>query len=319
MKLQIKIILAFLLLIIANTISAQTPGFNYQALILNSSEIEIPGTNVQPGKIPLGLEDIILRFTITNTNGIEYTEEHTLTTDENGMVSVIVGEGTPTNYTFENIRWDGKIKYLDVELNILNKNEDFVFLDTQKILYLPNRTKLAVVINNAQRYLDFINPEAGDAVWNESCNCIQIFNGLIWVSKISNGVNGLTKAKGTLELGGTLIKPTEITTNTVNTFALKGLQISTNENDQIIVLDRITGVLKQKPTSDVIRQEQVVVKATDGQLRFTTPHPITNAGKIQVFRNGAIIAFTLINTTTIEIELEAICYKNDEIRIVQLY
>ena len=213
MKLQFKIILIFLLLVSAYTASAQTPGFNYQALILNSSKIEIPGTDMQPAEIPLGLEEITVRFTITNEVGIEYSEEHTLTTDENGMISVIVGEGTPTNKTFYNIIWDGKLKYLNVELNILSNNEGFVFLDTQKILYIPQP------LNN-------------------------------------------------------------------NSFAEK---------------------------------KQILIIATDGQRQFTTPLPITHEDNITVYRNGALIEFKHINATTIQIEIEAICYKNDRIRIVQSY
>jgi hypothetical protein len=331
-KVQFKIILIFLLFPCVYTASAQTPGFNYQALILNSSEIEIPGTDVQPAEIPLGLEEITVRFTITNEIGIEYSEEHTLITDENGMISVIVGEGAPTNQTFDNIVWDGKLKYLNVELDILGNNEGFVFLDTQKILYLPHPTRIPnqgnsntsearlwVVRDNAQRDEDFLTPKAGDQVWNQKFKCLQVYDGTIWISKVTTGANGITQLNDVVTLGGALIQPTEIETNTVNTFALKGLQISTDTNDYMVVLDKTTGVLKQKPSSAFIQQEQVVVTATSGQLQFKTPHPITNIGNIQVFRNGTLIAFTSIDTTTIEIEKEAICYKNDKIRIVQLY
>ena len=135
---NIRKIWLFLFLMTSTIVLGQTPGFNYQALILNNEEVQIPGTDVTNNKIPLSLEDITLRFTITNDVGIEYTEEHTITTDENGMVSVIVGEGTPINFTFEDINWDGKLKYLNVELNIISNSEGFVFLDTQKILYIPH-------------------------------------------------------------------------------------------------------------------------------------------------------------------------------------
>jgi hypothetical protein len=215
MSAQIKIILFFISFIYANILIAQTPGFNYQALILNSSKILIPGTDVQLGEVPLSLEEIKLRFTITNEFEIEYTEEHAITTDENGMVAVIVGEGIPITNFFKDISWDGKPKFLNVELNIPSDNTRFSFLDTQKILYIP--------------------------------------------------------------------QPSNI--NSINSFA---------------------------------EQEQVVIIATDGQLQFTTPLPITNENNIKVFRNGAFVAFKAINANTIEIEPEAICYKNDKIRIVQL-
>ena len=216
MSAQIKIILFFISFIYANILIAQTPGFNYQALILNSSKILIPGTDVQVGEVPLSLEEIKLRFTITNEFEVEYTEEHAITTDENGMVAVIVGEGTRITNFFKDINWDGKPKFLNVELNIPSDNTRFSFLDTQKILFIPQPSNI-------------------------------------------NSINSLAE------------------------------------------------------------QEQVVIIATDGQLQFTTPLPITNEDNIKVFRNGAFVAFRAINANTIEIEPEAICYKNDKIRIVQLH
>lgn len=208
-----KKIILFLFLLGASFLQGQTPGFNYQTVILNTSEIEIPGTNVKENQVPLGLEDITFRFSISNKNAIEYIEEQTVTTDAGGMVSLIVGEGTPISATFNDIVWDGKEKYLNVEIDILSNNDGFIFLDAQKILYIPHPTS-----NN----------------------------------------------------------------NTITA------------------------------------TEQFVVIAVDGQLLFTTPLPITDIQKIDVYRNGARISFTRINGTTIQIDKEAICYQGDEIRIVQL-
>ena len=208
-----KKIILFLFLLGASFLQGQTPGFNYQAVILNTSEIEIPGTNVKENQVPLGLEDITFRFSISNKNNIEYIEEQTVTTDASGMVSLIVGEGTPISATFNDIVWDGKEKYLNVEIDILSNNDGFIFLDAQKILYIPHPTS-----NN----------------------------------------------------------------NTITA------------------------------------TEQFLVIAVDGQLLFTTPLPITDIQKIDVYRNGARISFTRINDTTIQIDKKATCYQGDEIRIVQL-
>ena len=206
-----KKIILFLFLLGASFLQGQTPGFNYQAVILNTSEIEIPGTNVKENQVPLGLEDVTFRFSISNKNKIEYIEEQTVTTDASGMVSLIVGEGTPISATFNDIVWDGEEKYLNVEIDILSNNDGFIFLDAQKILYIPP----------------------------------------------------------------------PIRNNTTST-------------------------------------EQFVITAVDGQLFFTTPLPITDIRKIDVYRNGARISFTQINATTIQIDKEATCYLGDEIRIVQL-
>ena len=208
---EYKKIILFLFLLGASFLQGQTPGFNYQAVILNTSEIEIPGTNVKENQVPLGLEDITFRFSISNKNNIEYIEEQTVTTDASGMVSLIVGEGTPISATFNDIVWDGEEKYLNVEIDILSNNDGFIFLDAQKILYIPP----------------------------------------------------------------------PIRNNTTST-------------------------------------EQFVITAVDGQLFFTTPLPITDIRKIDVYRNGARISFTQIDATTIQIDKEATCYLGDEIRIVQL-
>ena len=272
----------FFFLLTSTIVLGQTPGFNYQALILNNEEIQIPGTDVSKNSLPLSLEDITLRFTITNDAGIEYTEEHDIRTDENGMVSIIVGEGTPISFTFGNINWDGKLKYLNVELNIISNNEGFVFLDSQKILYIPHQN-----------------------------------NGNVANSTIA--LNGLHKDGDTIKLGGNLIEPTEITTDQSSTLAIKGLQESVNKEDLVVVVDKNTGVLKQKSLLMISQQKQVIIIATEGQLEFSIPLNITNTENIDVYRNGVLIDFTCLNNSTIKLEPEAMCYKNDKIRIVQLY
>lgn len=322
MMLPIKKILFFLCMCMTTSICAQTAGFNYQALILNTAEIEIPGTDVTESKVPLRSEEIRLQFTITSEAHVEYSEEHRVTTDENGMISLIVGEGTPLISTFENIRWDGKPKHLNVAINIVSTNEGFVFLDAQKILYLPypkNELTLMVVEDDVHRETVFKAPKSGAQVWNESCDCVEVFNGLVWVSQISNGTNGISKTNGTLVLGGALTQATEIRTTNTNTLAIKGLSTSLQKDSNVLVSDTISGILKQMPISYLQQKTQIEIVSEAGQLEFKTPKTITSIHKIDVYRNGIRVEFSAINATTIKLEPEAICFKNDKIKIVQLY
>lgn len=357
---------------------AQTSGLNYQALLQKNEEIQIPGTNVTENKVPLSLEDVVFRFTISNNNQVEYIEEQRVTTDENGLVSLIVSEGTQIEGSFNGINWDGKLKFLTVEINIKSNNEGFVFLDTQKILYIPhpnaeiiniptydnldqinnnqkpgdlvwikefginglptlaiyngskytpvnmdydptNEFGLIVVDDNDDRKSLFGTDEiAGDQVFNLNCNCIQVFDGMEWLSVNMNATNGLTSVLGTVKLGGNLIEPTIIETSSENTLAITNLQYSDNKEDEVVVIDNTTGVLKKKQASEFIEQKQVILTATEGQLVFTTPLNISNINKLDVFRNGIRIAFTTVNENTIKLEPEAICYQGDQIRIVKL-
>lgn len=171
-KLRNLILLLFSFLYISNTL-AQSPGFNYQAMILNNQNIQIPGTDVSNSNTPLSLEDLIVRFTITNENNVEYVEEHITSTDEFGMISLIVGDGYSVNeYSFDDIIWDGKPKYLKVEFDIEKDNDGFFELDNQKILYIPqasinsnigNGYGNIRIVNSLQ---DLIPPHnQGDLVW----------------------------------------------------------------------------------------------------------------------------------------------------------
>lgn len=254
-----KILILLLSVSTSALVFGQTPGFNYQALILNTEDVEIPGTDITENNIPLSTEAIALRFTITDLDIIEYVEEHKVTTDKNGMISVIVGAGSPITSTFDQIDWNGKPKYVEVEIDILSKNKGFEFLDSQKLLYIPQPMKL----------------------------------------------------------GGRLAEPTKITTSVTNTLSIEGLTPSHLIDDEIVMVEKETGILRRKSVSSFIRREEAIWFAEDYQSQFTTPNPINNPAKLDVYRNGIQIDFTVIDATTIE--LETICYANDKIRIVQLY
>jgi hypothetical protein len=65
------------------------------------------------------------------------------------------------------------------------------------------------------------------------------------------------------------------------------------------------------------KEEIIVIATNDGQNQFQSPLPVVDPNKVDVYRNGVKIGFTKLNLTTIEVEQDAICYKGDEIRIVQ--
>lgn len=364
---------------------AQTPGINYQALILNSEEIQIPGTNVEENQVLLTLEDVSFRFSILNASFEEYyIETQSTITDENGMISLIVGEGTPLFSTFDSIAWDGTLKYLNIEIDIHSQNQGFVFLDIQKILYLPqsgmgstldiadiavdlpmtdnttgdlmwvkdvdgvgnpslmvwdgtqwrqtnrdydamNELGLAVASDANDRDLLYPSPKIGDQVWNQSCECIQTYDGSAWVNingslediKASNGIN-ITEDI-VIKLGGALIEPTEIQTDATNTLSLTGLEeiVPTTDTD-VMTVNSNTGVITRTSLGNLFQEEvTLTIAANDGQSQFATPLPIVTPNKVNVYRNGVRIGFTVVNSEIIELEPEAVCYQGDEIRIVQ--
>ena len=380
---QISILVLFVLMI-KGIAFAQSPGINYQALILNSEEVQIPGSNISEGEVLLALEDVSFRFSILKEFfDPYYEEEQTTITDENGMVSLIVGQGAPLFSTFDLIQWNGTLKYLNVEIDIHSQNQGYVFLDIQKILYLPqtsiastsnvvidysslpmnnnyqgdlawvqnmndsgipamviwnadtwelvnedydptNEFSLISALDDSDRNMRFSTPVTGNQVWNESCDCIQVYNGFSWLDINSldaivatNGLN--MNENAVLKLGGTLVEPTTINTDESNTISLTGLQdtMSTTNND-IMLVNTSSGVISRTAIGDIFQEEvTLTIAASNGQSQFATPLPIITPSKVNVYRNGVRIGFTVINTGILELEPEAVCYAGDEVRIVQ--
>lgn len=167
-----------------------------------------------------------------------------------------------------------------------------------------------------------VNPIAGDIYVDQNTGDIYTYNGTTWipVNQVVNANNGVSVVSNTIQLGGALITPTVITTNTVNTLAIVGLQATVldDSSNSIVVVDDVSGELKKVSVTSLFEQQQVVLIASNGQTQFNTPLPFTDIDKLDVYRNGARIAFTRVDDITIEVETEAICFDGDEIRIVQI-
>lgn len=234
-------------------------------------------------------------------------------------------------FTFDGAVW----KNLCDEPNITISNSaptvnaigDFWFNNNNNIVSIWDGSQwLPININprrgNGQPDNTILNPLAGDIYVDQTTGDIFTYNGTIWVP-LNQSItvdNGLSISSNTIKLGGNLIEPTIITTNTLNTLAIQGLDDTEliNTENSIVVVNNTSGVLKKVSANNIVIQDQVVIIASNGQTQFESPKPVTSIDKIDVYRNGARIAFSIINTSTIEVEPEATCFQGDEIRIVQL-
>lgn len=234
-------------------------------------------------------------------------------------------------FVFDGLTWKNLCDEPNInisETSPTNNNiGDFWFNNTNNLVSVWDGTQwLPINVNprrgNGPPNASIINPLAGDIYVDQNTGDVYTFNGTDWipVNQSLNANNGVSVVSNIIQLGGSLITPTVITTNALNTLAIEGLQetVLNDSSSSIVVVDNTSGVLKKVSVSNLVTQEQVIVIANNGQSQFNTPSPFTDIDKLDVYRNGARIAFTRINDTTIEVETEAICFDGDEIRIVQL-
>lgn len=164
------------------------------------------------------------------------------------------------------------------------------------------------------------SPIIGDIYVDENNGNIHTYDGSNWINQTVTATNGISEpTDNVFELGGALTKATEITTDNTNTLAINGLEEEVDLTNKIVTIEETTGIIRKTPVSAFLEQEEVVIIANDAQTQFTPPLAVTSPKKLNVYRNGVRLGFTVINSSTIELESPVFCYQNDEIRIVQFY
>jgi hypothetical protein len=131
-----KQIYFLIVLFISLKLSAQTDGLNYQAVILNPNQQELPGVDASSNILPN--KTIAIRFTIINNdNSNDYQETQITTTDAFGMINLFIGEGSQSSAnTFNEIEWDGTPKNLKVDIDF-EGGINFQSLSEQKLTFIP--------------------------------------------------------------------------------------------------------------------------------------------------------------------------------------
>ena len=205
-----KISLLLILLISINLFS-QTDGMSYQALILNP-DLEMPGvndnTNIYPNK------NLGVVFTIFDSEGsIEYRETHNTSTDDYGMISLIIGFGYSDIGSYDNINWDGTSKDLLVDINL---GDGFVELSNQPLLFTPYAYHRDIIATGNSTLLGTLDV-GGDAVFASNLN---VDGNSVLVGTLNTqgdtdldsnlNVDGNSVLVGTLDVGGDAVFASDV-------------------------------------------------------------------------------------------------------------
>jgi hypothetical protein len=98
--------------------------------------------------------------------------------------------------------------------------------------------------------------------------------------------NGLTKTGNTVQLGGSLLKPTTLTTDATNTLKIAGLQSGSLASDSLVV-SGTDGTLKRVTAEALLQSGGQYFTTTVGQTAFSVTNMPPTPTKVWVYRNGA--------------------------------
>ncbi len=141
---------------IANCLAQAPQGLNYQAVARNAA-----------GTI-LSNQSIGVRVTITNGNAgaTLYQETDTATTNQFGLFTLNVGNGTPIVATFSSITWSSTTPWLQVEMDATG-GTNYMMMGTSPLLSVPYAL-------NAETSNDNTWTRNGDDIYNNNSNNIGI-------------------------------------------------------------------------------------------------------------------------------------------------
>ncbi|MDN3493457.1 tail fiber domain-containing protein [Winogradskyella bathintestinalis] len=141
-------------------------GINYKAVIKDE------GGNIVANEL------IQVQFSVLENATTVYTESHVPTTDENGIVIVNIGEGTPIMGTFDTIDWAADDHLLNVQVNIGGGLTD---LGTTPFNAVPYSI-------SAEKASDMELDDLTNVTGTPSNGEVLKFNGANWVPGTDDGV-----------------------------------------------------------------------------------------------------------------------------------
>ena len=172
-----KFYFSLLIAIVATAgIYAQTPdGINYQSVVRDGS-----------GQIVVA-QDIILQISILQgsaTGENVYTENHSVTTNNFGLVNLTIGEGEVQTGDFAVIKWGSSSFFLKTAVD-LSGGGSFQELGVTQFLSVPyslysNTSGNGIQSMTTEERDAIENPSVGMQIYNSTTNCLNYFNGISW-------------------------------------------------------------------------------------------------------------------------------------------
>ncbi len=216
-----NVLLFIFIVIISFGLSAQDLGFNYQTVVRNSNGI-------------VANQNVAITFIVTTKSHV-LVEEHQVTTDEHGLINLVIGSGTPS--AFKDFDWSDGNATIQVKMVVDNETIDTGAKPLQAVpyaFYVPGlKTKDIVNIKEADAENgDVLLYDDGDWISTPlqdrdnqtlslSGTTLSISNGnSINLNEITTGGDGwgsqLAETEGRIDGDGTSSNPIQLSTTNVS-------------------------------------------------------------------------------------------------------
>lgn len=150
--------------------NAQSPlGLNYQAVITDNQGQALANTSVT---LRLGI------YSGASGTIREYEESHLLTTSENGLVNLVIGQGSVLNGSFSEIKWGAGAHFVKVEVDRGQGYTNMGMMQLQSVPYALYSSKAGELENPPSMSLNDLNDVNSGAAQN---NQVLQYNGSQWV------------------------------------------------------------------------------------------------------------------------------------------
>ena len=270
----------FLVGAMALTAQSVPQAFSYQGVARDGSGAVLANTNLT---VQMSIVD-------GGSNTALYVETHQASTNEFGLFTLSVGNGTAVTGTFGAIDWTAGTRELAVSIDV---GSGLVDLGGSQLLSVPYAIASGSSINggaSALNELDDVaagNPQAGDVL---------IYNGTSWVP-------GAATADLTLPYGDT-VESDQLTPL---------LRIRQTGGGAVMLLDHVDPISVEPALEILTSSQEVGLEVTttsevEGAGRFTASNPRNYAPTLQVSTNGVgnAGAFFLNNTSSDSAALTAV-------------
>lgn len=124
--------LLLLVLLFVSVVANAQKGISYQAVILDPTKIELPGSDIS-GQ-PLVNGNVSVKFVIVSGTNIQFEEVQQTKTDPYGLVNLTIGSVAST--AFNAMTWDANQKSLQVFVSF-NNGASYTKVSDQKLTFNP--------------------------------------------------------------------------------------------------------------------------------------------------------------------------------------